>query len=102
MWGLVFLSIFLLLVMFLSEYSQEKKYVSISVLYYLMLFMMIGLVSCFILGDFFLFYVRFEFTVIPIFLLILGWGYRVNRLQAGLFMFLYTLVTSLPFFLLLL
>jgi len=49
-----------------------------------------------------MFYIRFEFTVIPIFLLILGWGYSVNRLQAGLFMFLYTLVTSLPFLLLLL
>jgi len=71
-------------------------------LYYLMLFMIVGLVGCFIFGDFFMFYVRFEFTVIPIFLLILGWGYRVNRLQAGLFMFLYTLVTSLPFLLLLL
>jgi NADH-ubiquinone oxidoreductase chain 4 len=102
MWSLVFLSIFLLLVMFLSEYSQEKKYISISILYYLMLFTMMGLVGCFMLGDFFIFYIRFEFTVIPIFLLILGWGYRVNRLQAGLFMFLYTLVTSLPFLLLLL
>jgi len=88
--------------MFLSEYFQEKKFIDISMLYYLMLFMSVGLVGCFTLGDFFMFYVRFEFTVIPIFLLILGWGYRVNRLQAGLFMFLYTLVTSLPFLLLLL
>ena len=49
----------------------------------------------------FLFYMAFEFTIIPTFLLILGWGYRVERFQAGMYIFMYTLVASLPFLLLL-
>jgi len=43
----------------------------------------------------------FEFTIIPTFFLILGWGYRVERFQAGMYIFIYTLVASLPFLLLL-
>lgn len=46
-----------------------------------------------------IFYVFFEFSIIPIFLIILGWGINVERLQAGVYMFLYTLVFSLPFLL---
>jgi len=45
--------------------------------------------------------VRFEFSVIPIFFLITGWGYSLMRIQAGYYIFFYTLVSSLPFLLLL-
>jgi len=54
------------------------------------------LILCFSFNSLFLFYIRFEFVVIPTFILILGWGYRVERLQAGIFMFLYTVISSLP------
>jgi len=48
-----------------------------------------------------MFYIRFEFVVIPTFVLILGWGYRIERFQARLYMLFYTLVASLPFLFLL-
>jgi len=48
-----------------------------------------------------LFYLGFVFVVIPTFLLVLGWGYRVERFQAGLFILLYTIFASLPFLFLL-
>jgi NADH-ubiquinone oxidoreductase chain 4 len=42
------------------------------------------------------FYTFFELSLIPILLIILGWGYQPERLQAGLYMMLYTLFGSIP------
>lgn len=46
--------------------------------------------------NLFLFYVFFERSLIPTLLLILGWGYQPERLQAGLYLLFYTLLASLP------
>lgn len=42
------------------------------------------------------FYIFFEASLIPTFLLVLGWGYQPERLQAGLYLLLYTITASLP------
>lgn len=42
------------------------------------------------------FYFLFELTVLPIFLVISGWGYQPERLSAGIRIFFYTLGGSLP------
>ncbi len=42
------------------------------------------------------FYITFEVTLVPIFLLILGWGYQPERKYAALLVFFYTLRFSLP------
>nr|YP_008081004.1 NADH dehydrogenase subunit 4 [Lamprotula tortuosa]AGC27346.1 NADH dehydrogenase subunit 4 [Lamprotula tortuosa] len=54
------------------------------------------LVFCFGVGSLLNFYVMFEFSLIPILLIILGWGYQPERLQAGKYMLLYTVSASLP------
>lgn len=46
--------------------------------------------------NLFLFYVFFERSLIPTLLLILGWGYQPERLQAGVYLLFYTLLASLP------
>lgn len=51
----------------------------------------------FILINLLRFYFIFEFVVVPIFLLIMIVGIRIERLQSALFLFLYTLVSSMPF-----
>ena len=53
-------------------------------------------------SDLILFYVIFESTLIPIFLLILGWGYQPERISASLYLLFYTLFASLPLLLALL
>jgi len=58
--------------------------------------LLLVLLVCFISFDFMLFYIFFELSVIPTFFLIIGWGYRVDRLQAGLYMLLYIIIGSLP------
>nr|YP_009144463.1 NADH dehydrogenase subunit 4 [Asbolus verrucosus]AKJ52249.1 NADH dehydrogenase subunit 4 [Asbolus verrucosus] len=46
--------------------------------------------------NLFLFYIFFEFSLIPTLILILGWGYQPERLQAGVYLLFYTLLASLP------
>lgn len=42
------------------------------------------------------FYFFFELTLIPVLILILGWGYQPERLTASFYIFFYTLFGSLP------
>ena len=48
------------------------------------------------------FYFFFESSLIPTFWLILGWGYQPERLQAGVFMLMYTVCGSFPLLIILL
>nr|AMR97513.1 NADH deshydrogenase subunit 4 [Iberobaenia minuta] len=60
------------------------------------LFMMIFLVFSFLSMNLFLFYLFFEVSLIPVLLLIFGWGYQFERLQAGFYLLFYTLFSSFP------
>nr|YP_003331297.1 NADH dehydrogenase subunit 4 [Chauliognathus opacus]ACM45019.1 NADH dehydrogenase subunit 4 [Chauliognathus opacus] len=46
--------------------------------------------------NFFMFYIFFEASLVPTLILILGWGYQPERIQAGVYMLFYTLFASLP------
>lgn len=46
--------------------------------------------------NIFLFYLFFESRLIPTFILVLGWGYQPERLQAGTYLLFYTLIASIP------
>nr|AGC94483.1 NAHD dehydrogenase subunit 4 [Scolopocryptops sp. 1 YG-2013] len=54
------------------------------------------LILSFIIRQYMFFYVFFEGSLIPIFLLVMGWGYQPERLQAGTYLLFYTLFGSLP------
>jgi len=60
-----------------------------------------SLLATFSFSSFFCFYLFFEFAVVPIFIMIIGIGYRLNRVQAALYIFIYTFLASLPILLLL-
>nr|YP_005351154.1 NADH dehydrogenase subunit 4 [Tegula brunnea]AFB78104.1 NADH dehydrogenase subunit 4 [Tegula brunnea] len=60
------------------------------------------LVMTFFSCDIVWFYVFFEASLIPTLILILGWGYQPERLQAGMYMMLYTITASLPLLVLIL
>ena len=38
----------------------------------------------------------FEVSLIPTLILIIGWGYQPERLQAGIYLIMYTITASLP------
>nr|SBT96186.1 ND4 [Haploginglymus sp. JP-2016] len=56
------------------------------------------LLISFSLQDYLMFYVGFEASLVPILVMIIGWGYQPERSQAGLYMLFYTLFGSFPLF----
>nr|YP_010125585.1 NADH dehydrogenase subunit 4 [Phlogotettix monozoneus]QCB91437.1 NADH dehydrogenase subunit 4 [Phlogotettix monozoneus] len=46
--------------------------------------------------NFLYMYISFEFVLVPLLMLIMGWGYQPERLMAGLYLFFYTVLVSLP------
>ncbi len=42
--------------------------------------------------DYLIFYIRLEASLIPTLILILGWGYQPERVQAGIYILFYTLL----------
>lgn len=63
---------------------------------FVILVLIVSLFLAFSSLDFFIFYLFFEVSLIPTLILILGWGYQPERLQAGVYLLFYTLVASLP------
>lgn len=57
------------------------------------------LILCFCIDNYLLFYVFFEFVFLLIFVFLLRWGKTIERTQASFYIFFYTLIFSLPFFL---
>nr|AND96585.1 NADH deshydrogenase subunit 4 [Oniticellus egregius] len=62
----------------------------------ILLMLMIFLFMAFSSMNLFLFYLFFEMSLIPTLILIIGWGYQPERLQAGIYLLFYTLLFSLP------
>nr|QZI85894.1 NADH dehydrogenase subunit 4 [Agapanthia amurensis] len=46
--------------------------------------------------NLFMFYLFFEISLIPTLILILGWGYQPERIEAGMYLLFYTFFVSLP------
>lgn len=59
-----------------------------------LLFLM--LVLAFLSNNLIGFYFYFEASLIPTFLIIIGYGYQPERIQAGIYFIFYTLIGSLP------
>lgn len=63
---------------------------------FVLLMLMFSLILTFSSINIFIFYLFFEIRLIPTLILILGWGYQPERIQAGMYIFFYTLFASLP------
>nr|ACY09443.1 NADH dehydrogenase subunit 4 [Diachasmimorpha longicaudata] len=88
--SLIFLTLW---IMILSIYSFNKK----NILFMnIMIFMLITLIMTFCSMNMIIFYIFFETSLIPITLIIMGWGYQIDRIQASMYMLFYTLFGSLP------
>ena len=68
---------------------------------FIILILFLTLLFSFIFFNYFYFYIFFEISLIPIIYIVLGWGYQPERLKAGLYLFFYTLIISLPLLVLL-
>nr|ALO70642.1 NADH deshydrogenase subunit 4 [Lathrobium brunnipes] len=61
-----------------------------------MLLLMFSLFMTFCSMNLFMFYLFFEMSLIPTLMLIIGWGYQPERIQAGTYLLFYTMFASLP------
>ena len=69
---------------------------------YVVLRLCVVLVVVFQLRSFFSFYLAFERALLPTFFLILSWGYQPERVQARVYLMLYTVGARLPLLVLIL
>nr|BDQ43846.1 NADH dehydrogenase subunit 4 [Duplodicodrilus schmardae] len=54
------------------------------------------LLLCFNASNIFMFYIWFEASLVPTMMLIMLWGYQPERLQASMYLMIYTVTASLP------
>nr|WHN78885.1 NADH dehydrogenase subunit 4 [Scopelodes kwangtungensis] len=94
--GLILLSIWICLLMIMASENlfKEKFYEKFFLLNVLLMMFMLYLT--FSVMNLFMFYMFFEGSLIPTLMLIVGWGYQPERIQAGTYLLFYTLFASLP------
>nr|QLY89910.1 NADH dehydrogenase subunit 4 [Lype phaeopa] len=94
--GLMILSslIIILMILMSEKIYLNLNYVKMFLFNNLLLLLLLFLV--FLSVNIFFFYFFFEVSLIPVLLLIIGWGYQVERIQAGIYLLFYTLFLSLP------
>lgn len=95
-WFLILLTFWIILLILISSNSYFHTSFYRDKFCRVLCIITILLVLTFSCYDLFSFYVFFEGSLIPIYLLIVGWGYQPERLQAGIYLFLYTIFASLP------
>nr|YP_010284541.1 NADH dehydrogenase subunit 4 [Allotraeus orientalis]UKQ56284.1 NADH dehydrogenase subunit 4 [Allotraeus orientalis] len=61
-----------------------------------MIMLLLSLIFTFSSLNLFSFYLFFEISLIPTLVLIIGWGYQPERIEAGIYLLFYTLLVSLP------
>jgi len=90
--NLILLTLLILVLCNLTNNILSKNY-----LYTRLINLLLGfLILSFSVKTLFNFFIMFESSLIPLFLIVLGWGYQSERLQASFYFLFYTLVGSLP------
>nr|UZZ43878.1 NADH dehydrogenase subunit 4 [Dipseudopsis sp. XG-2021] len=95
--GFMMLSIWIVGMMLLSSMKIFKLEVYSVLFNWINVMIMVFLFLVFMAVNFLLFYIFFEILLVLTLLLIVGWGYQVERINAGYYIMFYTLVVSYPF-----
>nr|QNG56231.1 NADH dehydrogenase subunit 4 [Platisus bicolor] len=94
--SLILLSFWICSLMILASESIYLKNNYFELFLMVMLFLMLSLYLTFSSLNLFVFYLFFEMSLIPTLILIIGWGYQPERIEAGVYLMFYTLLVSLP------
>jgi NADH-ubiquinone oxidoreductase chain 4 len=96
-YGLVILRVWLGVLIGIARYKIIRdSRVTESYFNLILVLIMLFLVGRFIRINLLGFYFFFEASLIPTLLIIVGWGYQPERIQAGVYFMFYTIVASLP------
>nr|YP_010713558.1 NADH dehydrogenase subunit 4 [Purpuradusta gracilis]WDA98690.1 NADH dehydrogenase subunit 4 [Purpuradusta gracilis] len=85
-----------LMMMIASQHSVKGSNNNYNLFTMFLVMLNLILVLTFMSSSVLSFYFLFEASLIPTLMLILGWGYQPERLQAGMYMMIYTVGASLP------
>lgn len=95
-YGLIILRLWISVLMLIRRKRVFRLDFFRSIFIFNIIVLILILVLTFRTIRFFIFYLFFESSLIPTLLLIVGWGYQPERLQAGIYILIYTLLASLP------
>ena len=65
-------------------------------LFFMFLILNLRLIFSFSTNNIIIFYFFFEWSLIPIFFIVIGWGYQIERIKSRFYLLIYTLFASLP------
>ena len=82
--------------LFLLANKYQKSLISVLKYKIFCYFLILFLISALLINELLGFYIFFEVSLVPLIIIILGWGYQVERIQASFYLLIYTLVGSLP------
>nr|YP_010586623.1 NADH dehydrogenase subunit 4 [Triaenodes qinglingensis]UZZ44437.1 NADH dehydrogenase subunit 4 [Triaenodes qinglingensis] len=93
---LILLSIWIIMLMYMASFMFYINNYNLIMLNLMFLLLLIFLYLTFSVLDMFMFYLFFESSLIPMVLLIFGWGFQLERVNAVIYLLFYTLFVSLP------
>ena len=89
---LIVLTLWLVILIFSARYHTYSR----NRFFLVIVILLLSLLLSFSGRRIVIFYFYFEWSLIPTFLLVIGWGYQPERLRASLRLLFYTLFASLP------
>nr|YP_009434133.1 NADH dehydrogenase subunit 4 [Hycleus marcipoli]APB02786.1 NADH dehydrogenase subunit 4 [Hycleus marcipoli] len=93
---MVLLSLWICSLMILASQKVHYSRFWSQMFMFVIVCLMLSLLMAFSAMNLFMFYLFFEASLVPTLMLIVGWGYQPERLQAGIYMLFYTVFASLP------
>ena len=93
---LIMLTIWVCIIIVICRFKYLYKCIECNLFLKLTLLLILVLLIRFRQVNIVLFYILFEFSLIPTIWLIIKWGYQPERLQASLYLVIYTVMGSLP------
>lgn len=93
---LLLLTLWISALIIIARFTLQTKNQSPNTFLFFILILNALLILTFSSSNIILFFIFFESTLIPTLFIILGWGYQPERLQAGFYLIIYTILASLP------
>ena len=89
---IILLRFYVLILIIMSQFLSNF----LKNLFFMFIILNVRLIYTFSTNNIIIFYFFFEWSLIPIFFIILGWGYQLERIKSRFYLLIYTLFASLP------
>ena len=94
--SLITLSLWITALIFIARYKTLNRNNIPKLFSLICIILLISLVGSFSASSLLIFYIIFEASLIPTIVLIITWGYQPERIQARIYLIIYTITASLP------